>query len=308
MEEWSVGVMGHPVFQYSISPWRFAMRFCGAKTVVDRAREGGYAVPAFNSNGGTYDIARAAIEAAEELRSPLILQTYEPNAAYRGFEYCALQAAHLAEGATVPIALHLDHGMSLTSVLRAVRAGYSGVMIDGSHLPLDENVALTNRVIETVRPLGIAVEAEIGHVAGGVHSGGHGKADFTDPAEAVYFAEQTGVDMLAVANGTAHGIFDLQDEVDLDLVRDLRARVRVPLVQHGTCGIPDDLLSRLAAAGMAKINFGEGFRSSYIVYFRELADTMNHKGHAWRVMQAVKDRIKDDMKRLIRALGSEGRA
>ncbi len=284
------------------------MRFCGAKTLVDRAREGGYAVPAFNSNGGTYDIARAAIEAAEELRSPLILQTYEPNAAYRGFEYCALQAAHLAEGATVPIALHLDHGMSLTSVLRAVRAGYSGVMIDGSHLPLDENVALTNRVIETVRPLGIAVEAEIGHVAGGVHSGGHGKADFTDPAEAVYFAEQTGVDMLAVANGTAHGIFDLQDEVDLDLVRDLRARVRVPLVQHGTCGIPDDLLSRLAAAGMAKINFGEGFRSSYIVYFRELADTMDHKGHAWKVMQAVKDRIKDDMKRLIRALGSEGRA
>jgi fructose-bisphosphate aldolase class II/tagatose 1,6-diphosphate aldolase GatY/KbaY len=91
-------------------------------------------------------------------------------------------------------------------------------------------------------------------------------------------------------------------------VRELRAKVAVPLVQHGTCGIPDDLLSKLAAAGMAKINFGEGFRASYIIYFREFADTLDHKGHPWKIMQAVKDRLKDDMKALIRALGSEGKA
>ena len=284
------------------------MRFCSTKTLVDKARDGGYAVPAFNSNGGTYDIARSAIEAAEEMKSPLILQTYEPNVAYRGFEYCALQAAHLAQDTTVPIALHLDHGMSLTSVMKAVSAGYTGVMIDGSHLPLDENIQITKQVIEAVRPLGIAIEAEIGHVAGGVHSGGHGKAGCTDPSEAMYFVEQTGVDMLAVANGTQHGIFDIQDQIDLKLVRELRAKVSVPLVQHGTCGIPDDLLSKLAQAGMAKINFGEGFRSNYIIYFKELADTLDHKGHPWKIMQAVKDRLKEDMKALIRALGSEGKA
>ncbi len=283
------------------------MRFRSTKTLVDKARDGGYAVPAFNSNGGTYDIARAAIEAAEEMRSPLILQTYEPNVAYRGFEYCAIQARHLAQNATVPIALHLDHGMSLDSVMASVRAGYTGVMIDGSHLPLEENIALTKKVIEAVRPLGIAVEAEIGHVAGGVHSGG-GKAGCTEPAEAVYFVEQTGVDMLAVANGTIHGIFDVQDDIDLDLVRELKGKVSVPLVQHGTCGIPDDLLSKLAAAGMAKINFGEGFRANYIAYFEEYADTLDHKGHPWKIMQAVKDRLKLDMKALIRALGSEGKA
>lgn len=284
------------------------MRFCNTGALVEKAREGGYAVPAFNSNGGTYDIARAAVEAAEELKSPLILQTYEPNAAYRGFEYCALQAAHLAECTTVPIALHLDHGMSLTSALQAISAGYSGVMIDGSHLPLEENIRITKQVIETVRPLGIAVEAEIGHVAGGVHSGGRGRAGCTDPVEAVYFVEQTGVDMLAIANGTVHGIFDLQDDLDLDLVRDLRAKVPVPLVQHGTCGIPDNLLAKLAQAGMAKINFGEGFRSNYITYFKEYADTLDHKGHPWKIMQAVKDRLREDMKTLIRALGSEGKA
>jgi ketose-bisphosphate aldolase len=284
------------------------MRFCSTKELVDKARDEGYAVPAFNSNGGTYDIARAAIEAAEEMRSPLILQTYEPNVAYRGFEFCGIQARHLAEGTTVPIALHLDHGMSLTSALQCVMAGYSGVMIDGSHLPLEENIRLTKQVIEAVRPLGIAVEAEIGHVAGGVHSGGQGKAGCTEPAEAAYFVEQTGVDMLAVANGTLHGIFDLQDDIDLDLVRELKAKVPVPLVQHGTCGIPGDLLTKLAQAGMAKINFGEAFRANYITYFGEYADTLDHKGHPWKIMQAVKDRLKDDMKALIRALGSEGKA
>ncbi len=282
------------------------MKFCSTKTLVDKARHGGYAVPAFNSNGGTYDIARAAIEAAEELQSPLILQTYEPNVAYRGFEYCGLQAAHLAKDTTVPIALHLDHGMSLDSVMEAVRAGYTGVMIDSSHLPIDENIRITNEVIAAVRPLGVAVEAEIGHVTGGVHSSGHGGC--TDVSEALRFVEATGVDMLAVANGTQHGIFDIQDDVDLDLVHELRTKVPIPLVQHGTCGIPDDLLSMLAQAGMAKINFGEGFRSNYIIYFKEYADTLDHKGHPWKIMQAVKDRLKQDMKALIVALGSAGKA
>ena len=283
------------------------MRFRNAKVLADRAREGGYAVPAFNTNGATYDITRAAIEAAEELRSPLILQTYEPNTAYRGFEYFVLQSSHLAKDASIPIALHLDHGMSLDSVKRAVEAGYTSVMIDCSHLPLEENIRVTRQVIEAVRPLGVSVEAEVGHVAGGVHS--HGEvAGCTNVQDAVRLVEETGVDMLAVANGTEHGIFEIQDRIDLDLVRELRAKVSVPLVQHGTCGIPLDLISALAEAGMAKINFGEGFRSNYITYFVEYARTLDHSGHPWKIAQAVKDRLKEDMKTLIRALGSEGKA
>lgn len=282
------------------------MKFCNAKLLVEKAREGGYAVPAFNSNGGTYDIARAAIEAAEEMKSPLILQTYEPNVAYRGFEYCGIQAAHLAKDTTVPIALHVDHGMTMESVMEAVKAGYTSVMIDSSHLPLDQNIAITRKVIEAVRPLGVTVEAEVGHVAGGVHSSGHGNC--TDPAEALELVKATGVDMLAVANGTQHGIFEIQDQADLELVRKLRDMIPVPLVQHGTCGIPLDLLSKLAQAGMAKINFGEGFRSNYITYFNEYSQTLDHKGHPWKIMLAVKDRLKQDMKELIQALGSEGKA
>jgi ketose-bisphosphate aldolase len=284
------------------------MRFCNARVLTEKARDEGYGVPAFNTNGGTYDITRAAIEAAQELRSPLILQTYEPNTVYRGFEYCALQATHLAKDTDIPIALHLDHGSSIESVLAAVKVGYTSVMIDCSHLPLDDNIRITRQVIEAVRPQGVSVEAEVGHVAGGVHSSGHSGASTTDPGEAVRLVEETGVDMLAVANGTLHGIFELQDRVDLALVRELRRRVSVPLVQHGTCGIPLDLIRELVAAGMAKVNYGEPFRANYIKYFKEYAETLDHQGHPWKIMWAVKDRLKEDMKQIIRALGSEGKA
>lgn len=283
------------------------MNLCNAKELAEKAREGGYAVPAFNTNGATYEITRAAIEAAEELQSPMILQTYEPNTVFRGFEYFVLQAKHLAKDISMPIALHLDHGASLDSAVRAANAGYTSVMIDASHLPLDDNIGMTREVIAAVRPLGVSVEAEVGHVAGGVHS--HDElAGCTNPDDAIRLVEETGVDMLAVANGTVHGIFEVQDRIDLSLVRELRTMVPVPLVQHGTCGIPLDLITGLAKAGMAKFNFGEGFRSDYIKYFVEFAGTLDHAGHAWKIAQAVKDRLKDDMMKLIVALGSAGKA
>lgn len=284
-----------------------SVRLCDTKTLLETARAEGYAVPAFNTNGATYDITRAAVEAAEELRSPLILQTYEPNCAYRGFEYMYLQAAHFVQHATVPIALHLDHGATFTSALQAVKAGYTSIMIDGSHLPLEENIQLTKRIVEALQPLGITVEAEVGHVTGGVHSTAHA-ACTTDPDEAAKLVEETGVDLLAISNGTQHGVIELQDNIDLDLVKRLRDRIPVPLVQHGTSGIPLNLLADLARCGMTKINFGEPFRANYIKYFKEYADTLDHKDHPWKIMQAVKDRLREDMKQLIIALGSAGKA
>ena len=284
------------------------MKFHTASSLAQRAREQGYAVPAFNTNGATYEIARAAIEAADELASPLILQCYEPNLAYRGFGYFGMQAAFLARSVGIPIALHLDHGSSLESVSAAVEAGFSSVMIDGSHLPLEDNIRLTKQVMEAVRPLGVSVEAEVGHVTGGAHSHGQGGSCVTDPDEAVRLVRETGVDLLAIANGTRHGVIELQDQVDLDLVRNLRNRLDVPLVQHGTSGIPLPLVSELAKAGMAKFNFGEPFRANYIKYFREYSETLDHGDHAWKIAQAVKDRLKRDMKEIIAALGSEGKA
>ena len=298
------------------------MNFVDARYLVDRAREGDYAVPALNTNGGTYDITRAALEAAGELSAPVILQVYEPNTEYRGIPYFANQAAFLRDelGVTVPVALQLDHGHSFESVSVAMDAGLTAVMFDASHEPYEENVRQTRRVVEAARPRGITAEAELGYVTGNEPPGEKqigrtpvpeqpsGPAPKTDVDEAVRFVKDTGVDMLAVAIGSVHGVWQRQTNLDFDLLAALREAIGVPLVMHGTGGISLEDLSRLARGGMAKINFGEPFRYNFVRYFLELTDTMEHRWHPWRILREVSSRLKDDMKKLIIALGADGKA
>jgi fructose-bisphosphate aldolase, class II len=298
------------------------MNVISAKPLVEAARQGGYAVPAFNTNGGCYDITRAALEAAQEMRAPLILQVYEPNTEYRGFEFFVMQAKFLGKelGVTVPVALHLDHGHSYASVLKAMRAGMTSVMIDASHDPIEENIRKTCEVVRAAHTLGVSVEAEIGYVTGNEPKPEHkvGRVPVperptlppgkTTVEDAVRFVRETPVDMLAVAIGTTHGVYAHQSDIDFDLLAKLRHAVPLPLVQHGTCGISHADLRRLASAGMAKINFGEPFRYEYIRYFSELTDTMEHAWHPWRIMREVKNRLKADMQALITACGAEGKA
>ena len=298
------------------------MKFVPAKPLVDAARAGGYAVPALNTNGGGYDITRAALEAAREMQAPLILQVYEPNTAYRGFGYFVSQARFLCDelGVAVPVALQVDHGHSVASVTAAMDAGLTSVMIDSSHDPFRENVAVTRRVVELARERGVSVEAEIGYVKGNEPKTEKliGRVPVPErpslpPAkttldEAVRFAAEVDIDMLAVSVGTTHGVYEQQTEIDFGLLEQLRGAISVPLVQHGTCGIGVDDLARLARTGMAKINFGEPFRFNFIRYFNDLTDTMEHHWHPWRIMQETKNRLRDDMKALIVACGAAGKA
>ncbi len=298
------------------------MNFVSAKPLVDAARAGGYAVPALNSNGGTYDITRAALEAAQELQAPVIVQVYEPNTDYRGFEYFVNQAQFLCDqlDISVPVALQVDHGHSYDSVVRAMKAGFTSVMFDASHDPIADNIRKTQEVLKTARTLGVSVEAEIGYVKGNeprkekligripVQQRPTIPPAKTTIEEAVQFAEAVDVDLLAVSVGTTHGVYEEQTAIDYDLLGQLREAVSVPLVQHGTCGIGPEDLTKLSKAGMAKINFGEPFRFNYIKYFNELTDTMEHLWHPWRIMQEVKDRLKDDMKQLIVACGADGKS
>lgn len=298
------------------------MKLISAKPLVDDAHRRRYAVPAFNTNSANYEMTRAALEAAQEMRSPLIIQEYEPNAAYRGFEYLVMQVRTLCDelNITVPVALHLDHGHSFESVMKAIRAGFTSVMIDGSHDPVEVNAALTRQVLAAARPLGISVEAEIGHVVGNepprgrqigrtpVPSKPAAPAARTRPEEAAEFLALADVDMLAVAVGTTHGVYQSQTDIDYELIKAIRARVPVPLVQHGTGGISLADLTRLKDAGMAKVNFGEGFRYDYIRHFADIMDNGEHLWHPWRIMQDVKNRLREYMKELIRALASDNKA
>jgi len=298
------------------------MKFVNPVPLLADARKRAYAVPAFNTNDGSYDIARAALEAAGETRSPLILQVYEPNCAYRGFRYFVKLAEFLCDElkVTVPVALQLDHGRGFESVTAAIEAGFTAVMFDASHEPLERNIAETRKVVRAAHASAVAVEAEVGRVKGNepteekrIGRVSVPEEPVTTPAkttveEAARFVEDVDVDMLAVSVGTTHGVYERQTGIDYDLLASLREAVPVPLVQHGTCGIAHEQLARLVRCGMAKINFGEPFRYGFIRHFNDLTDSMEHLWHPWKIMRAVKDRIKAGMIELIRALGADGKA
>lgn len=280
------------------------MKIYNAKEIVENAREHGYAVPAINANGATYDLARAILEAANELRSPIIIQAYEPNIAYRGYDYFVLLVKHLMEDIDVPVCISLDHGKSVESVLRAARAGFSHVMFDYASHPIEENIEKTNLVLNLMHPLGISVEAEIGNIFIS-HDGS--TAPVTSLEDVKTFRDHVDIDLLAVGVGTTHGMFEHQDTIDFEHIRKVRAALDKPMVLHGTCGVSMEDISRCVQCGMNKINFGEGIRMNYIRYFNELSQEMDHGWHAWKIMQAAKDKVKEDVKTIIRAVGSDGK-
>jgi ketose-bisphosphate aldolase len=283
------------------------MKLVNAKYICDKAAEKGFGVPALNNNGGSYDIGRAIIEASQELQAPLIIQCYEPNLEYCGYDYAGMLINYLAADTTIPMCIALDHGKTPESVFRAVKAGFTHVMIDYAEKPLAENILGTNDIIRLVRPLGISVEAEIGHIIKSSDAS-KARAPKVSVEEAVEFTSKVDIDLLAVADGSTHGIFKVQRDLDFKLVSKIRAAVKPPLVQHGTCGISMADISKVVKAGMTKINFGEGLRMNYIQYFNEFTKTLNHEYHAWRIARAAKDRLKEDIKDIIRACGAEGKA
>lgn len=283
------------------------MKLRNAKQLCDLAAAKGFGVPALNNNGGSYDVGRAIIEASEELQSPLIIAEYEPNLEYRGYDWAGTVIKHLAADTTIPLCIALDHGKTPQSIARAIRAGFTHVMIDYADKPLDENVRGTQQIINLVRPLGISVEAEIGHIIKSSDDSDQ-RAPKVSVAEAKEFTSKVDVDLLAIANGSTHGIFKEQHGLDFELITKVRKAVKPPLVQHGTCGISLSDISKCVKAGMTKINFGEGLRMNYIQYFNELSKTLKHEHHVWRIARAAKDKLKEDIKDIIRAVGSDGKA
>ncbi|HXC34773.1 MAG TPA: class II fructose-bisphosphate aldolase [Candidatus Acidoferrales bacterium] len=283
------------------------MKLRNAKQLCDIAAAKGFGIPALNNNGGSYDVGRAIMEAAEELQSPLIIAEYEPNLEYRGYDWAGTVIKFLATDTTIPLCIALDHGKTPQSIARAIRAGFTHVMIDYADKPLDENVRGTQQIIDLVRPLGISVEAEIGHIIKSSDDSDQ-RAPKVSVAEAKEFISKVDVDLLAIANGSTHGIFKEQHGLDFQLIAKVHKAVTSPLVQHGTCGISLSDISKCVKAGMTKINFGEGLRMNYIRYFNELSKTLKHEEHVWRIARAAKDKLKEDIKDIIRAVGSDGKA
>lgn len=226
-------------------------------SIVDElaaARKGGYALPCFDAFCLTS--ALGICEALEGKRAPGMLAIYSGVLDQPGWKGLVAGARALVEETTVPVSLILDHGASFEHCIRALHSGFSDVMYDGSKLPLEENIATTRQVVAAAHAVGAGVEAELGLVGdGGTYqefiSRGEG---FTDPATAERFVAETGVDLLAVAIGTAHGAYEGEPQLALDLLAEIEARVEVPLVLHGGSGLTEEQFRAAAAAAIGKIN------------------------------------------------------
>ena len=262
-------------------------------------QKGGYAVGAFNVEN--MEMVMAVIAAAEELRAPLMLQTTPSTIKYAGLDMYLANVKAAAERASVPVCLHLDHGDSFDLAMRALRTGYTSIMIDGSHNVFEENIAVTKAVADACRPSGIPVEAELGKVGGKEDDldGGEGNG-YTDPLEAKEFVERTGVTSLAVAIGTAHGVYKGVPKLDLDRLAEIRKVVDIPLVLHGASGLSEEAVVESIKRGICKVNFATELRIAYTDGVKEFLaanpDAFDPKKYGKVAMEHVKAIVETRMK------------
>lgn len=239
--------------------------------ILKPTREHRFAIGAFNVADSCF--IRAVVEEAEATNTPAIISIHPSELEFVTDEFFAYVRERTLRS-PVPFVIHLDHGASIAHVLRAIQCGFTSVMIDGSLLPYEENVALTTEVVKLAHAVGVSVEGELGTIGdtGTTIEGGVSKVIYTDPEQAEDFVNRTGVDTLAVAIGTAHGIYpkDLKPELQMHILRDISQRVSIPLVLHGGSANPDAEIAEAVTLGVGKINISSDMKFAYFQKAREI--------------------------------------
>ena len=230
-----------------------------SKELIEKASKNGYAVPAFNAEN--LEMVQAIIQAAEEMKSPVLIQTTPSTVKYLTLYEAYAMVRSMADRASVPVSLHLDHCETYEGVVDALNEGYSSVMIDGSKLSYEDNISVVCKVVKAAHAKGVTVEAELGTVGGKEDSLSSG-IQYTDPDKAVDYAGRTGIDIFAVAIGTAHGFYKGEPKLDFGLLDEIHHRVSTPLVLHGGSGIPDEMVRKTIELGIAKVNFATELRDA----------------------------------------------
>ena len=272
------------------------------------ARAGGYCVGAFNIVD--YMSFEAVVAAAEAKNAPVIVQTSSGTVKRFGVKALVAMARTIAAPSSIPVAMHLDHGTDLAVLSEAIGGGFPSVMIDASSHPFDRNVAITKDVVAEARARGVAVEGEIGVVAG-VEDDiviQQDEAIYTTPEEAIEFQAQTGVDFLAAAIGTAHGFYKVEPRLDIDTLRALRRQTDFPLVIHGGTGLGFDVVRELVAAGGAKMNVSTQIKQTYIDSLFEYIQGNRQEYNILKVLDRAYERLTGMIGEYITVLGSEGKA
>lgn len=284
------------------------MPLVSGKEILQAARKGGYAVGAFNVNN--MEIIQAIVEAAEEEKSPVMLQASQGAIKYAGLEYIVALVKVAAEKASVPVALNLDHGTSFEQAMKCIRGGFTAVMLDGSHYPFDENVAIVKRVVDVAHSVGISVEGELGRIGGTEDDISVSAEDayMTSPEEAKRFAELTEVDALAVAIGTAHGLYHGVPKLDFDRLQQIRDVVDCAIVLHGASGVPDEAIKKAISIGVQKINIDTEIRQAFTKGVKKVIAEQPNEFDPRKLLGPSKEAMKEVVKAKMRLFGSSQKA
>jgi fructose-bisphosphate aldolase class II len=284
------------------------MPLVNSRDILATARRDKYGIPSLLA--GSLEMIVGTIKAAEERRSPLILAFNQEVTPQVPLELGLSLAVKAAQEARVPVATILDHGHSLPDVVRAIKAGTSSVMFDGSNLAYDENVRQSRAVVELAHAVGVCVEAELGGIAGSsVNIGETGpESHLTDPDQAVDFVERTGVDVLAISFGNAHGVYQAEPKLDLDRVRQIHARLSIPLAMHGASGLAEGEYRQIVESGISKVCY---YTAMALGASRELREMMIAGSDRETIYHHLTARAIEyfytDAKRLLDLVGGSGR-
>lgn len=245
------------------------MSVVSAKEMLIEARKGGYAVPAFNIHN--LETIQVVSEAAAEMNSPLMIAATPSTLKYAGEDYLLAIVNVAAKRYNIPIAVHLDHAEDVPYIKTLIDMGYKSVMIDASHHPFEENIAIVREVVDYAHPRGVSVEAELGRLGGQEDDIIVDEKDsfYTDPKSAVEFVERTKIDSFAVAIGTAHGMYKSEPKLDFDRLKEISELVDIPLVLHGGSGIPDKDVQRTITHGIAKVNIATELKIPFAAAVRD---------------------------------------
>lgn len=241
------------------------------KDLLKVANEHKFAVPAFNIS--SFDMLKSIMEEVERLECPVILEIHPDEIEYLGNNFVSIVRAY-ALNSKVPVVIHLDHGSTLFDVTRAIRNGYTSVMIDASTQSFEDNISITKQIVELAHNVDVSVEAELGTIGNnGSSEGGTDEIIYTNPDQAEYFVKETNIDTLAVAIGTSHGLYPKgkKPELNIELLKEINSRLSIPIVLHGGSGNPDEEVRESVLYGVGKVNLSSDLKS---VFFEQVRQTL----------------------------------
>ncbi|HZK55553.1 MAG TPA: class II fructose-bisphosphate aldolase [Desulfosporosinus sp.] len=270
-----------------------------------RAKKKGYAICAFNFHN--LEILQAILETAETEKAPVILQITPTYLEKIGATAAAAMARDAATAVKVPVALHLDHSESLNWIIWALAHGFTSIMVDGSKLPLQENIALSTQAAYAAHSVGASSEAEIGSIGGVEDSVETSNAcnGLADPYQALKLVEETGIDTLAPALGTAHGMYTSTPNIDFERLEKIRTLIQVPLVLHGGSGIPDAMIKESIAKGITKVNIGTELK---VAWAKSMSATIIRETEPWKAALEVRQAVAKVVKHKLYLCDSIGKA